>query len=134
MNPLNPSVLHREINLLANDIERLMPDIREQLQGVNLSQIERLSFVGSGDSYFASMVTSFALRSSFGLSANAITAFEFLSYPIQLEEHRSSLIVAASASGNTPRVVQALAEARCRGATTMAVTSNPSAELCKTLE
>ncbi|OYD89387.1 hypothetical protein CDG76_35170 [Nostoc sp. 'Peltigera membranacea cyanobiont' 210A] len=129
MHPLNPEVLLREVGLLGKDLERLLPQLRQQAQALKTGDFERILLVGSGDALFAGMSTMSAVREFSRRECRALSPFELMAYSDSLGPDR--LVVLSSASGNTPRILEAAAYARGRGAKIVGVSSNPDGALLK---
>lgn len=127
MQPLNPDVLLREAGLLGGDLTRLWPQLREQARALPHWDFQRTLLVGSGDTLFASMATTSALQTFSRCECRVLPPFELMAYSDAAGP--DTLVVISSASGNTPRILEAAAYARERGAKIVAVTSNPDAAL-----
>ncbi|MFX0185891.1 MAG: SIS domain-containing protein [Candidatus Hodarchaeota archaeon] len=95
------------------------------------SDIERIHFTGSGDSYCAAWFGAF-LGSKWrpDLYIQHYAPFEFVNYlnPKHLE---NSVVIGLSVSGNTPRVVEAIRFAQNHKAQTIGITDNPQGKVAQ---
>jgi glucosamine--fructose-6-phosphate aminotransferase (isomerizing) len=129
---LDPGVIGRELGRLADDLGRMVPRLGADLRGAALPDAERVVIVGNGDSLFAGMSAAYAFRSLAGVAAAVMTPLELITYPACAGP--TTLVVGVSASGNTPGCVEAVREARARGARTLALTTNPGSALQEAAE
>lgn len=83
---------------------------------------------GCGDSLFAGMCAEVWLPAAAGVPLRAVHALHFSRY-LYLGVGPDSVVVAASFSGNTARVIEAAEAARSRGATVIAISANPESRL-----
>ncbi|UCG00404.1 MAG: SIS domain-containing protein [Candidatus Heimdallarchaeota archaeon] len=93
------------------------------------SDIERIIFTGSGDSYCAAWYGAhIGQRWRPDLDIRYYAPFEFVNYsdPQFLPK---SVVIGLSVSGNTPRVVEALRFANKFGAKTIGITDNPQGQV-----
>ena len=86
----------------------------------------RVYLVGCGDSYFTAVSGIYAMEKSSGLTTIAEEALEFARYRIIDDK---SLVVGISASGRTPRTLEACSNAREEGATIVGVTNEEKSQL-----
>ncbi len=114
-------------------VESIFNDINIKNIGKFLleSDIERIYFTGSGDSYCAAWFGAYLgnkWRSD--LDMRHYAPFEFVNY---LNPHylKKSIVIGLSVSGNTPRVVEALRFAHKHGAITIGITDNPQGKIAK---
>ncbi len=123
-----PSVLLRQIEVLADDIRRLAPTISEQVRELLLetpwAAVDEVYLTGSGDSYAAACAAGMAYETFAALHCEPLAAHRFVEYtcPAMHLRSRRPLVIAASASGRTPRVVEAIECSREKGALTLAIT------------
>lgn len=130
--PLNPQVMVRQVEALADDIRALTGPLTEQIQAVLTSleyaSVQHVYLTGSGDSFFASSAAEMAFDRIAGLSCTSMSTLRLLEYSPSLLRRaapQQSIVIATSASGATPRVVQAIERAKAYGALTIALTGTP---------
>ena len=95
------------------------------------SDIERIYFTGSGDSYCAAWFGAY-LGNKWrpDLDIRHYAPFEFVNY-FNPKYLKKSVVIGLSVSGNTPRVVEALRFAHKHRAHTIGVTDNPQGKITK---
>lgn len=115
-----------EIHLQPEIIKMALPQLREQLQGMNLTPARVLAG-GCGDSYFAALASrgTFATR---GMPFVAATAQELTSYTT-FGGH--DLVALTSISGNTKRTVEAAHVSHKNGSKTLGITCNADSSLAE---
>jgi glutamine---fructose-6-phosphate transaminase (isomerizing) len=129
MEPIRPEVLIRQVESLAGDLreqtEAADERIRELLPVRECASTGRVYLTGDGDSYHAACATEMAFESLAGVPCDPVSALRFAEYaaPWLPSTPARPLVIAISASGRTPRVVEAIEAARRRGALTVALTS-----------
>lgn len=130
---LQPAVMVRQVRRLANDLRDLVESIDDQAResAAAWDSVGMVYLTGDGDSYHAASASEYAFSALAGVPAHAVSAMPFLAYTSDriTADARRSLVVGASASGATERVVQALDRARACGATTLAVTCRAGSPL-----
>lgn len=95
------------------------------------SNIERIIFTGSGDSYCAAWFGAhLGQRWRPDLDIRYYAPFEFVNY-FDPQYLRKSVVIGISVSGNTPRIVEALRFANEYGAYTIGITDNPQGRVAK---
>ena len=101
--------------------------IYEQIKAsLNLKTIPtKVYLTGCGDSWYCGMATRFAFEEWAGIPTEALQALEFSRYLVQYAP-KGSLVVAISNSGRVSRTIEAVVQAKKRGLTTVAGTSNLS--------
>jgi glucosamine--fructose-6-phosphate aminotransferase (isomerizing) len=128
--PLQPDVMIQQVNRLASDVRNLtLPlavGVRRLAEADDFVAVNRVYLTGSGDSYHASQAATMAFEEFARVPCEPVSSQFFLSYAadwMQAVPGRRNVVVATSASGRTPNVVQAIERARARGAVTVAVTT-----------
>ena len=96
-------------------------------------RIDRVVLVGCGDPHFISYAAARAVEKFAGVPAKPVEGLEFALYGGEVVNSRT-LLIAASQSGKTIQVVQALRQARKAGAFTLAVTNSPDSPVTKEAE
>jgi len=99
--------------------------------------VSRVILIGHGDSYCASRAAELAFRSLGGLPCEPMFAQYFLDYAvdwINATDDRYPMVVGVSASGATPRLIEAIEVARRRGALTLALTASLGSRLSQVAE
>src|SRR5829696_2866474 len=133
MEPLKPEVMVRQVEGLATDLRELTRPFEQQIQTL-LTPSEWISvnsvyLTGAGDSYHASCAAEMAFETLADVTCEPMSAQRFLDYGAAWMRHASphqTLVIAASASGGTKRVVQAIERAKEHGALTIALTGTPN--------
>jgi glutamine---fructose-6-phosphate transaminase (isomerizing) len=129
MEPIRPEVLIRQVESLASDLreqtEAAGERIRELLALRECASAGPVYLTGDGDSYHAACAAEMAFESLAGVACEPVSALRFAEYaaPWLPSTPARPLVIAISASGRTPRVVQAIEAARRSGALTVAITS-----------
>ncbi|CAN98385.1 put. Sugar isomerase domain containing protein [Sorangium cellulosum So ce56] len=126
---IEPAVMAREIQALASDLRALAGPLEEQVRALlsppAWASIDEVYLVGSGDSHHAACAAEMAFEEIGGVACAAMSSQRFLEYGGARMRRRSpqrALVIATSASGGTPRVIQAVERAREGGAATIALT------------
>ncbi|MFX1282344.1 MAG: SIS domain-containing protein [Promethearchaeota archaeon] len=95
------------------------------------SDIKRIYFTGSGDSYCAAWFGSnLGTKWRPDLNIQHYAPFEFVNY-LNRKYLNKSLVIVLSVSGNTPRVVEALRFAQKNGGEILGITDNPKGKVAK---
>jgi len=129
MEPIRPEVMIRQAESLASDLreqtEGASERIRELLPVRECASAGPVYLTGDGDSYHAACAAEMAFESLAGVACEPVSALRFAEYaaPWLPSAPARPLVIAISASGRTPRVVQAIEAARRQGALTVAITS-----------
>ena len=90
-----------------------------------LAQIDTVCLIGHGTSLPPAMNAEFLFTKLAGVSARAVPAFQFRSYPRDyLPRPEHTLVVGLSCSGNTVSVVKGLENAKALGAMTLCVSGS----------
>ncbi len=136
MVPLQPDVLFRQIARLAGDLRDSTPvfdaQARELLSPSEWRSIDRVYLTGSGDSLDASLAAALAFETLADVPCTPVSAQRFADYGVtSLRRGHAgrTLVLAISASGETPPVLQAVELAREWGATTVSITAKPGSSL-----
>src|SRR5205085_10754443 len=101
-----------------------------EMDGLDLSRVQRIYLVGCGTSYYASMVAKYAWEEWLGLPVETAIASEFRYAPPPLDDR--VLFVAVSQSGETADTLAAAEWAAASGAYTVAVTNVVDSALTQT--
>ncbi|MHC8421390.1 SIS domain-containing protein [Streptomyces sp. NB004] len=136
---LDPEVMIRQAGRLAGDLDEMTGPVGRTaaalVSAADWGAADSVHLVGDGDSYYAAVSAELAFRSLAGVDCAATPALGFLEYEAPWLGSRSGggrrLVVGVSASGFTPRVVEALARAGRQGAATLAVTGVPDSPLAR---
>ncbi|MFI5858250.1 SIS domain-containing protein [Streptomyces parvulus] len=139
MATLDPEVMIRQAGRLAGDLEELTGPVGRTaaalVSAADWGSVGSVHLVGDGDSYYAAVCAELAFRSLAGVDCAATPALGFLEYEAPWLRSRNGagrrLVVGISASGFTPRVVEAVVRAGRRGAATLAVTGVPGSPLAR---
>jgi glutamine---fructose-6-phosphate transaminase (isomerizing) len=134
MEPIQPEVLIRQVESLADDLADHAGPVGGRVSGMLTAQewagSGTVYLTGDGDSYHAACAAEMAFESLAGVSCEPLSALRFLGYGapwLRPEAAGRPLVIAVSASGATQRVVQAIEAAKQRGALTIAITGAPGA-------
>ena len=130
MDPILPEVILKQVERLPTDLRSLAQPFSEQarrlLGQIKALPLDKVYLVGVGDSFHAACASQFAFQSIAGIACEPIGAQAFLHYSDRCGHSAGPpLVVATSASGQTPRVIQAVERAREQGAFTFALTGKP---------
>jgi len=133
MEPLKPEVMLRQIEGLAGDLRQLTHPFAQQIGTVlapsEWQAVRKVYLTGDGDSYHASCATEMAFEAIADVACAPMSAQRFLDYGaawMRSAAPHQILVIATSASGGTPRVVQAIERAKAHGALTIALTGTPN--------
>ncbi|HUQ54086.1 SIS domain-containing protein [Lentzea sp.] len=119
-----PAALVRQAGQLAGDVADLVPAFVAQLT-TPFPDVRQVLLVGNGDSHHAGTAVEHAFTTLAGVRCRAVPAQRFADYPGTHRLDARTIVVGTSASGGSPRVVEALERAAALGASTLAVTGNP---------
>lgn len=103
------------------DFERIAGDLARR-------RFERIVITGCGDSHCAALAAWWFFRETMKREVFSLEAMNAARYLSDLFDERT-LLLAVSASGRTPRVIECVQVARERGAFVLSITDNPSGEL-----
>ncbi|MGW2280433.1 SIS domain-containing protein [Streptomyces sp. NPDC001770] len=139
MTALDPEVMTGQVGRLAADLRAGVESLGRQADSVvGAGGLARTSptvhLVGDGDSYHAACAMAPAFRSFAHVTATAAMALDFTEYQVPwlaADGRDRPVVVGISASGATPRVVQALIGAREKSALTVALTCAPDSPLAR---
>ncbi|HEV8340705.1 MAG TPA: N-acetylmuramic acid 6-phosphate etherase [bacterium] len=148
--------IHREDRRVLPAVRRVLPEIARAVEIVveALRSGGRLIYVGAGTSGRIALLDALEIPPTFGLSPEAVLAVlprgssATIESTSALEDDtalgraemrrrnvgRRDVVVGIAASGSTPFTLAALAEARRRGARTIALTSTPDSPLARRAE
>ena len=133
LEPLKPEVMRRQLAGLAGDLRQLTRPFAQQIQTVLSSAewtaVKNVYLTGDGDSYHASCALEMAFETLADVGCRPMSAQRFVDYGAQWM--RQALVLATSASGGTPRVVQAIERAKQHGALSVAVTGTPNSPVAR---
>ena len=132
-NSKKPDFMLSEMLEQPKIIDSIFNDINIKKIGKILfeSDIERIFFTGSGDSYCAAWFGAYlGNKWCSDLDIRHYAPFEFVNY-LNPKYLKKSVVLGLSVSGNTPRVVEALRYAHKYGAQTIGVTDNPQGKVTK---
>ncbi|MCE2485238.1 MAG: SIS domain-containing protein, partial [Desulfurellaceae bacterium] len=138
LEPLKPEVMHRQLAGLAGDLRQLTRPFAQQIQTVlspaEWTAVRNVYLTGDGDSYHASCAFEMAFETLADVSCRPMSAQRFVDYGAQWMRQATphqSLVLATSASGGTPRVVQAIERAKQHGVLSVAVTGTPNSPVAR---
>ncbi|NRQ33097.1 SIS domain-containing protein [Nonomuraea sp. NN258] len=127
---IDPDVLFRQADRLADDLRTLIPIVGERVRAVaeHLRSTPHgpVYLVGCGDSHHAANAARMSYHSMGEVACEAVSARRFLDYDVASPAFRRGrpVVVGASASGRTPVVAEAIDAARRAGARTVALTGD----------
>ena len=131
--PISPEAMRRQLAALPADLADLVgaadDGLRAALDDVEWSRVAEVRLVGDGDSHHASRAAAMSFHRFAGVSAEAVPALSFVEYAPPRAESARPLVVGVSASGATPRVLEAVSRARSDGCRTLALTATPGSPL-----
>jgi glutamine---fructose-6-phosphate transaminase (isomerizing) len=130
---LHPDVMIRQVEQLPADLRQrtaLFDErVRTLLPPSLSSRVDRVFLTGDGDSHHAACAAEMAFETLAGIPCEPVSAHRFVHYGPLPTYHAASggqaLLIAASASGTTQAVVEAIEHAQRHGATTVALTGTP---------
>ncbi|MBQ8995145.1 MAG: SIS domain-containing protein [Oscillospiraceae bacterium] len=110
--------------------------IKNAIPEERLRDIERVIITGNGDSYAASLATrefnSRMFRNKDYYALRCIDVARHFVFPTERPE--KTLVLVISVSGGGSRVTEAMARARKKGCTSLAITGNPDSRMAKEAE
>ncbi len=110
-----------QADLISAVTQHVRPQVDAVASGTDLASVDNVFVTGCGDSLYAAMAARFAFEQFSGHRVEPIEALEFSRYTVDSISARS-LVIGISAGGDKSRTIEALAEARKRGASTWAIT------------
>jgi len=116
-----PAKLGATLDLAKRRLPSLIDQIRER-------DLQRIFLTGCGTSYYAALMGEFYLERVAEIQSRAFPSSEF-TYRFPRRNASRCLLIAASRSGETTETVQALKEAKKRGAVTLAISNKPASSL-----
>ncbi|GGO28133.1 hypothetical protein GCM10010116_56420 [Microbispora rosea subsp. aerata] len=124
---------------LAADLRTLIGPTAEQVEMVlddaRWGTASRVYLTGDGDSFHASLASELAFESLADVPCEPLSALRLLRYGAAWDRPPAlppgTVVIAASASGRTERVLQTLERVREHGALTLAVTSTPDSAITR---
>lgn len=137
---IRPRVMAQQVHALASDLRDLSPRVAAQVDELfaawDARTARRFYLTGAGDSQHASIAARMAFERCPSISCSSMPVQELLDHDPGARGHRApeSVVIATSASGSTPRVVQAVRSARAAGARTIAVTGRADSKLAEVAE
>ena len=118
-----PTALGATLDLAKRRLPSLIDQIRER-------GLQRIFLTGCGTSYYAALMGEFYLEKIAEIQSRAFPSSEFR-YSFPRRNASRCLLIVASRSGETTEAIQALEEAKKRGALTLAISNNPTSSLVK---
>ncbi len=116
-----PDALNATLDLAKRRLPSLVDQIRER-------DPKRIFLTGCGTSYYAALMGEFYFERVADIQSRAFPSSEF-TYCFPKRNSSRCLLIAASRSGETTETVQALKEAKRRGAVTLAISNSPTSSL-----
>jgi len=116
-----PNALGATLDLAKRRLPSLIDQIRER-------DLQRIFLTGCGTSYYAALMGEFYLEKIAEIQSRAFPSSEFR-YCFPTGNASRYLLIVASRSGETTEAIQALEEAKKRGAVTLAISNNPTSPL-----
>lgn len=122
---MDVEVMLRQVRALGDDVRRSVPDLDERVAALlarpKLRDATTLRAVGCGDSLNAAIAARMAFGAEPGSDYAAVSGFEYSAYMDVEPVPASEMVLAVSASGGTPTVLDALRAAAARRAVTLAI-------------
>jgi len=119
----------RQVESLAADLAAKTAPVTERIHDVltdeECASAAAVYLTGDGDSYHAACAAEMSFESLAGVNCQSISALRFTQYAapwLAVSPAARPVVIAISAAGKTPQVVQAIEAARTRGALTVAIT------------
>jgi glucosamine--fructose-6-phosphate aminotransferase (isomerizing) len=141
MEPLEPEVMVRQVERLAQDLRELTRPFDEQVQRIlaltDCTSIRKIYLIGAGDSFHASCAAEMAYESFADIDCISMSAFRFLEYGsrrLRDEPIGQNLMIGVSASGGTPRVLEAVQRAKEYGCLTIGITGKTGSKLTQVVD
>ncbi|GGU75247.1 hypothetical protein GCM10010211_46580 [Streptomyces albospinus] len=135
--PLEPEVMLRQVQSLADDIRAHVAPFAEQVRALpgalGLAGVESVVIVGNGDSDHAARAVEMAFRSLAGVDCRPVSALPFTHYWKSAAPSSPArvLTLAISASGSSPLVVRSAEQARAEGGAVVALTGRAASPLAR---
>jgi glutamine---fructose-6-phosphate transaminase (isomerizing) len=132
-----PKVMRDEVERLSADLQELIASVFEQLAASSSPKewrsVSEVYLTGAGDSFAAAHAARMAYETIGATRCEPMNVQSFVEYAvpaIRLGGGRP-LVIAASVSGRTPRVVEAVERARAVGALTLGITTTADSPLTR---
>jgi glucosamine--fructose-6-phosphate aminotransferase (isomerizing) len=113
--------LKDQAQMLYDLIEKLEPQVEQVITPDLARRIQKIYLTGCGDSFFAALAVRLFFDKYAAVPTEPIESMEFARYAVEAMP-RDLLVVGISNSGRVSRTVEAVIQARRRGATTIAAT------------
>jgi glutamine---fructose-6-phosphate transaminase (isomerizing) len=120
--------IQSQVALVPGVILHVEPQVREVVARLDPNTLTNVFTTGCGDSLYAATATRLAFEKYSGYRTEAIEALEFSRYTVDYLA-AGSLVLSVSSGGHTSRPVEALVQARRRGATAIAITGDQQSPL-----
>ncbi|MCY3780133.1 MAG: SIS domain-containing protein [Chloroflexi bacterium] len=127
------SPMHQQIDTLPDLIRAIVGPFdaaaRRAFDFETCTAVKRITFVGCGDSHHAPVGAELAFNQLTGVPTQALSSLPFSRYTagfLPKTGPKTNLVIGVSVSGIVSRTIEALAMANQAGATTVALTGNPS--------
>ncbi|MFT4037463.1 MAG: glutamine--fructose-6-phosphate transaminase (isomerizing) [Thermomicrobiales bacterium] len=126
---IHPHFMAKEMSEQPRTLRRLVREARSEIQALAAAcnDAERILFVGCGTAANAALAGAYLFSDICGREANLVPASEFRYRSAFLDER--TLVVAISQSGETIDVLEAMHEAKRRGARIAAIVNTPNSSL-----
>jgi glucosamine--fructose-6-phosphate aminotransferase (isomerizing) len=133
---MTADVMLRQVQYLARDLSENLDafdhQARQAIAACDCPHARTVYLVGCGDSLHAGYAARMAFQTLAGVQCTPLGAQEFVGYSA-LPQHRAAgervLVICTSASGNTPRVLEAIVHAQAQEMPRVAITGNPDSAL-----
>ncbi len=129
----NRSPMHQQIDTLPDLIRAIVKPFdaaaRSALDFETCASVKRIYLVGCGDSHHAPVGAELAFNQLTGVPTQALSSLPFSRYTAGFlpgTGPKTNLVIGVSVSGKVSRTIEALEMANQAGATTVAITGNPS--------
>ena len=118
-------------------IERALANEMQNLKNIAAAlkekRIKRIYILGCGDSWFSGVGVRYAFEKLLGIPVEPMQALDFSLYYHSTVDPKT-LVVGISSGGNTKAVIDALNQAKTRGAITIGVTNTQGSPITKTFD
>ena len=145
MDIVDTPIIFRELALLPSDLTNLVESMDMQVNHLknseNFKRYDEVFLIGSGDSHCAALSMSMLLQ-ELEVRHTVFSSFEFIHYHKKQNANQKQLLIAISASGNSPIILEGLQCAREKEMSSLIITGNKNAKsmalasfsLCYTLQ
>jgi len=120
--------IESQAGLIPAVTEHMRPQVQAAAAQTDLDSVKHVFVTGCGDSLYAALAVRLAFEMFSGYRMEPIEALEFSRYSVD-SLPAASLVIGVSAGGDKSRTIEALVEARKRGARTWALTGVPDSPL-----